>query len=179
MSIDRLLNAMKRASSDIASSHAQPRFATIESVDPSGYSVKVTIQPEGTLTGWLPLGAAAVGNACIVAPPAPGDQVQITPIEGDAEHWVITARVFSAVALPPTSPATGQPVQPGEVGIFTPGAWLHLSGGNIYGAGGALNWTGAVDVTGNVAISTGASGTFTTNGGQVVTVQDGIVTNIY
>lgn len=36
-----------------------------------------------------------------------------------------------------------------------------------------------IDMTGNVSVSTGATGTFTTPAGVVVTVVDGIVTNIF
>ena len=38
---------------------------------------------------------------------------------------------------------------------------------------------GSLKVTGNVSVGTGATGTFTTPAGQVVTVTDGIITNIY
>lgn len=38
---------------------------------------------------------------------------------------------------------------------------------------------GSLSVTGNVSVGTGASGTFTTPAGQTVTVQDGIITNIF
>lgn len=39
--------------------------------------------------------------------------------------------------------------------------------------------TGSLDVSGNVTIGNGASGTFTSLDGLVVTVQDGVITNIF
>lgn len=39
--------------------------------------------------------------------------------------------------------------------------------------------TGSVRISGNLSVGTGASGSFTTPAGQTVTVQDGIITNIY
>jgi hypothetical protein len=50
---------------------------------------------------------------------------------------------------------------------------LNLSGSSVAVTAPALS------TTGNVVVGTGASGTFTTPTGQTVTVQDGIVTNIY
>lgn len=47
----------------------------------------------------------------------------------------------------------------------------------LSGAGARLIGNAVVD--GNLAVSSGASGTFTTPTGNVVTVQDGIVTNIF
>lgn len=44
---------------------------------------------------------------------------------------------------------------------------------------GESNITGSLNVTGNVTVGNGASGSFTTPSGQTVTVQDGIVTNIF
>jgi hypothetical protein len=41
------------------------------------------------------------------------------------------------------------------------------------------NITGSVQVSGNVIVGNGASGTFTSIDGFSITVQDGIVTNIY
>ncbi|GAN79768.1 hypothetical protein SAMN02746095_02964 [Acidocella aminolytica 101 = DSM 11237] len=154
---------MKRGSQDIARRLAQARYATIKSVDPDSYAVKVLIQPEGILTGWLPCGAAAVGIASISVPPIPEDQVIVEPMEGSAQHWAIIARVFSATARPPISPATNKPVQSGEIGIFTPGAWLHFTGGNVYGAAtdwnlsGNLNVTGGINATHDVVADSGGS----------------------
>ena len=38
----------------------------------------------------------------------------MTPVEGDAEHPVITGRVFDAKVSPAVSPVTGKVAQPGE-----------------------------------------------------------------
>jgi phage baseplate assembly protein gpV len=150
MSVEHLFNTFKRGASEVVTSLGVPRFGTVTSTDPTRHAVKVQIQPEGVLTGWLPCGSASVGPATIVSPPTLGDQVVLVPLEGDAEHWAIIGRVFSAASAPPVSPATGKPVQAGEVRIFTAGAWLHFAGGNVYGAATAWNLTGNVAVTGAI-----------------------------
>lgn len=48
----------------------------------------------------------------------------------------------------------------------------------IEASAGDINLDGEVDVTGNVHVSSGATGTFSTQTGQVVTVQDGIIISI-
>lgn len=131
--MDRLLNAWKLHASAMDSGLAQPRFAVVESVDPSIHSVRVRIQPEDVLTGWIPDGALAVGNGVgIVCPPSPGDQVFITPAEGDGEHWVVSKRLFDTQSPAPVSPATGKPVQSGDFGVFMGGCVLHMVGGKLF-----------------------------------------------
>lgn len=44
---------------------------------------------------------------------------------------------------------------------------------------GEVSITGSLDVSGNVTVGNGASGSFTTPDGKTVTVQDGVITNIY
>ena len=150
--MDALVDAIMQRVAAHVGSVAQPRLATVSAFDPTQHAVRVTIQPEGTLSGWIPLGAAAVGNGVgIVAPPSLNDQVLVVHQEGDSEHPHVVGRLFSHVAMPPVSPATGKPVQPGEVGVFTPGAWLHISGGTVYGSATSWQLSGDVVVEGDVS----------------------------
>ena len=45
-----------------------PRFGTVSSVDPGTATARVTLQPEGVLSGWLPLltpwGRKRMGDWC-------------------------------------------------------------------------------------------------------------------
>lgn len=131
----------------------QPRHALVTSVDPVSHAVKVSIQPDGVESGWIPDGALAVNGLRIACPAEIGSQVLVVPVEGDAEHPVVVARLFDVSITPPTSPATGQPVQPGEIGIFLDGGtYLHLTKQAIY-IGGRLVLDGALQASGDVVAS--------------------------
>lgn len=86
----------------------------ISAVDPTTHDVKVTLQPGGNETGWLPFAAMQVGDLRIACPPNVGTQVHLMPVDGDPEHSVVACPVFCVVMAPPISPATGKPAQPGE-----------------------------------------------------------------
>ena len=142
-----------------AAALGQPRHAIVTSVDAVSHAVKVTIQPEGLESGWVPDGAIAAGALRIACPAEIGTQVLVVPVEGDAEHPVVVARLFDVTVMPPSSPATGSPVQPGELGIFLEsGNYVHLTGGKIFIKGavvieGSLTVSGDV-VAGNVSLAT-------------------------
>lgn len=99
------LGALKGHATSAASGYGQPRFATVASFDPNRYVARVTIQPEGVLTGWLPIltgwSGAGWGMYC---PLRSGDQVVLLAQEGDAEHGIIAGRAFSASLPPPNCP---------------------------------------------------------------------------
>lgn len=114
----------------------QPRHALVTSVDAVSHAVKVSIQPDGIESGWVPDSALAVGGLRIACPAEIGSQVVVVPVEGDPEHPVIVGRLFDVSIVPPTSPATGLPVQPGEFGIFLAnGSYLHLTKDAIFLSG--------------------------------------------
>ena len=128
----------------------QPRHALVTSVDPTSHSVKVSIQPEGIESGWIPDGVVAANGLRIACPAEIGTQVLVVPVEGDAEHPVVVARLFDVSINPPTSPATGKPVQAGEIGIFlNGGCYMHLSENSIF-LGGTIVIDGNVQVDGDV-----------------------------
>src|SRR4051794_35105765 len=89
--MDRLLNAMKQQSSSLDQGQGQPRFGIVSSFDPAAYTVRVLLQPENVLSGWLPVLSQWVGAGWgLVAPPSPGDQVIVLTQEGDAEHGLVS-----------------------------------------------------------------------------------------
>ena len=103
--MDRLLNAIKAQSGAQDQRTGQPRFGTVTSVDPGAGTARVQLQPEGVLSGWLPVLSPWVGAGWgISCPPSPGDQVLVLPQEGDAEHGMIVARSHSRAAAPPATP---------------------------------------------------------------------------
>jgi phage baseplate assembly protein gpV len=137
--LDRLLNLLKAQASALDQSIAQPRFATVTSVDPATATARVQLQPEGVLSGWLPVLSPWIGAGWGMAcPPSPGDQVLVLAQEGDAEHGIIAGRAFSAV----------QTVPPAAVGEL----WLvHQSGSFIKLLNdGTIQMRGDLHVTGDI-----------------------------
>jgi hypothetical protein len=79
---------------------------TVQSYDPAHYSVRVAIQPDGVLTGWIPLKAEAVGNGFgVVYGPNIGDAVELTFQEGSLQAGVCGGRFFNAQNQPPPVPS--------------------------------------------------------------------------
>lgn len=144
------LEAIKLHSAVHANAIGQPKHGIVTSVDPINHAVKVMIQPDGVESGWIPDGVIAAGGLKIACPSEVGTQVLLVAVEGDAEHPVVIARLFDTVVTAPISPATAQPVQAGEIGIFlTGGVYLHLTQDGIY-MGGDVTIRGSVTTTGDV-----------------------------
>jgi phage baseplate assembly protein V len=121
---------------------AQPRMGIVSSSDSGIAAARVLLQPEGVLTGWLPVltqwAGAGWGMSC---PLNPGDQVLIIPQEGDSQHGLIVGRVFSNQVRPPQA-------ELGELNL------RHQSGCSIR----LLN-TGIVSVNGDLQVSGDVSDT--------------------
>lgn len=117
----------------------QPRFATVTSYNSANATARVLMQPEGTLSGWLPVLSAWSGHGWgMICPLAAGDQVLVVPQEGDAAHGVIVGRAFSSTNPPPQAP-TGE-------------CWLvHASGASVkLRQDGTVSISGDLHVTGDV-----------------------------
>lgn len=100
------MNALKGEAGRLDQIQAQPRFGLVTSVDPVNATVRVMMQPEAVLSGWLPILSPWVGAGWgMSCPPSPGDQVLVLAQEGDAEHGVVVGRAFSSVANAPPAPA--------------------------------------------------------------------------
>jgi phage baseplate assembly protein gpV len=155
--MERFLNALKAQSAAQDRSTGQPRFAIVSSVDPTRPAARVLLQPEGVLTGWLPILSPWVGAGWgLSSPPSPGDQVLVLPQEGQSEHGVIIGRAWSDTARTPAAAA-------GELWlVHQSGAFLKLSNdGMIHLQGnttlaGNLTVTGTISATGDIADGQGA-----------------------
>lgn len=178
-----VLNAIKRHVAAAIGQVGQPKIGVVTSVDPSTYTARVTIQPEGVLSGWLPIGTAMVGGGYgVVSTPSPGEQVLLLPTEGNTEHAVIIARIFSQTATPPQT-FTDQYnqgdtsfVQPGEVAlVHQSGAFLRLINGTIVINGnvtvnGTIHATNTITSDQDLVAEHNISCTGQTSGGGFVTV---------
>ncbi len=144
--MDSLLNLVRGHATQLDQLWAHPRIGIVTSVDSATFTVRVTVQPEGVLSGWLPVISAWVGNGWgLTCPPLPGDQVVLIWQEGDAEQGVVIGRLWSRTAPPPDAP-------PGEFWlVHNSGSFLKLhNDGSIESQ--APNWThtGNLHVSGDV-----------------------------
>ena len=90
---------------------AQPRMGIVTSSNSQTAMAKVLLQPEGVLTGWLPVLTQWVGSGWgMTCPPSPGDQVLVIPQEGDVQHGLIVGRLYSNLVRPPQT-------EPGEINL--------------------------------------------------------------
>jgi len=163
--MQRLLNALKAHAAGLDAAFAQPRFGLVSSVDPSTYTARVLFQPEGVLSGWLPILTAWGGSGWgLVCAPTPGQQVLVVAQEGEAEHGIILGAAFSQTNQPPNAPA-------GEFWlVHASGTFLKLlTDGSIAGNATQFTLTGNVVLTGNATITgnLSVSGTITDAAGAV------------
>lgn len=137
--MQHLLDAIKNHAGALDRTMGQPRFGTISSFNSADHTARVLLQPEGTITGWLPVLSSWTGPGWgIVCPLAAGDQVFVLPQEGDAEHGVIIGRAYSSRCPPPQAP-------PGELWIVHPsGSCLKLK------SDGTISIIGDIRVDGDI-----------------------------
>jgi hypothetical protein len=176
----QLLNQMRMQAAMAAAEHAQSKVGLVSGYDATNYSVKVTLQPEGIETGWIPLLSPWVGNGWgMFCSPTVGDMVEVQFEQGGAEAAVACLRFFNDEDRPLAVPS-------GEFWlVHKRGTFVKLlndgtirSNASAWDHTGDHNVDGSLSTTGNVSVGTGATGTFTTADGQTVLVQDGIVISI-
>jgi len=145
--LDRLTNVIKAHAAGLDHASGQAKFATVSSVNYDAGTIRVIIQPEGVLSGWLPMLSPWVGHGWGMAcPPAPGDQVLMIPQEGDVEQGVIIGRTYSSKMMPPSAPdgelwlvhKTGSFVKLCNDGTIRMSGDLHVQG-DVYDRHGSLS----------------------------------------
>ena len=103
--MQQFLNTLKAQAAALDHAAGQPRFGIVTSVDPGRAAARVALQPEGVVTGWLPILSPWVGAGWgLASPPAPGDQVLVLAQEGQSESGVIVGRAWSNQARPLAPP---------------------------------------------------------------------------
>lgn len=109
MSVGGILNASRREAQKILEQKAFSRIGTVTSVNPTDYTAKVVIQPEGFETGWLPIGSIAVGSGWgFYALPEPGTSVEVTFQMGDWDAGLIGSRFFNRRVRPKAGVQAGE-----------------------------------------------------------------------
>ncbi len=155
--MERLLNSLRGQAGGLDFTIGQPRFGTVSSVDPAGATVRVQLQPEGVLSGWLPVLSPWTGSGWgMWSPPSPGDQVLVLSQEGNADHGVIVGRAFSGTQ-PAPSAATGElwlAHSSGTAIKLTNDGTVHIEG--PLKVNGSVTVAGDIHVTGDVFDSRGS-----------------------
>ena len=144
--MDAFLNLLRGHATQLDQAWAHPRIAVVTSVDSATFTARVTVQPEGVLSGWLPIAAPWVGSGWgMVCAPSPGDQVVVIWQEGDAEQGVIVGRLWSNATAPPNAPA-------GELWVVhQTGSFIKLhNDGSIASQSATWTHTGDLRVSGDV-----------------------------
>lgn len=94
-------NAMRLQALRALSGFVTSRLGEVTSYDPNKYAVKVTLQPDDTKTGWLPVASPWIGNGWgLFAPPSVGNIVEVHFLEGALDAGIAELRLFNNVDLP-------------------------------------------------------------------------------
>jgi hypothetical protein len=145
--VQRFLNALKAQAGALDAARGQPRFATVVSVDPARHAARVALQPEGVISGWLPVLSPWVGAGWGMAvPPQPGQQVLVLPQDGEGEHGVVVGAAWSDASASPGAPV-------GEIWlVHQSGSFVKLQndgtvrvGGDLYVSGDIYDRHGSFD----------------------------------
>ncbi len=101
-----LLNAMRLQAQRALAESTTSRQGVVTSYDPDNYAARVTLQPDGLNTGWLPIAALWVGNnwGCY-APPNIGDACCVEFINGDLNAGFLECRFWNNAARPLSVPS--------------------------------------------------------------------------
>lgn len=96
MNFAPFVNAMRLQAARVAASRFETQHGIVENYDPVHYCVKVSLQPEGTLTGYIPLASAWVGNGWgMFAPPSIGDVIAVTFFNGSLDTGYAELRFYN------------------------------------------------------------------------------------
>jgi phage baseplate assembly protein V len=136
--MDGLQNLIRREIERQLARTSKPSIGTIDSYRPDIHAAKVKLQPEGVMTGWLPLASVAAGaGGGFAAGPNIGDQVIVHFPDGDRNAGVISGRLYSDQDAAPNVPsgqlwyqdASGSVIKllnNGEVDIVASGSTVKL-----------------------------------------------------
>lgn len=170
--MDRLTNHQAFAMAGQIGQAGVMRRGIVESVNAANYTVRCTLQPDETLTGWCPVQSVAVGNGWgIVALPAVGTQVLLGAEEGDGGNYAILGALYSLADAPPAAPA-------GEWWlVHTSGAKVklmntgHMSIEDSAGTKLELTADGNAVLTGNLLVSGDIRDNYGSNGNTVAAMR--------
>jgi phage baseplate assembly protein gpV len=104
--VEELRNLIRREVALVLSTRGTTRIGLVTDYDPNNHAAKVAYQPDGTLSGWIPVGTAAAGDSYgIHFAPQVNDQVMVHFLEGVHDTGVIGMRLYSDQDPPLPVPA--------------------------------------------------------------------------
>jgi uncharacterized protein involved in type VI secretion and phage assembly len=134
-----LQNQMRLEAQRVYGKSAKVRVGIVDGYDPSHYAVKVRIQPENILTGWMPLTSPWVGNGWgMYSPPSLGDMVDVHFQQDDPNSGFVVQKFFSTTVAPLAVPS-------GEYWVVHKSGSMvkfHNDGSVEFGANTTLRMTG-------------------------------------
>jgi len=148
-----------------ALSRRQPhRIGEVSSYDPKTHAIKLTRQPEGIETGFMPHHALHVGNGWGVMVGAQvGDQYVLGHVNGDVEVPFVAARIFSDKDKPPQ-------VKAGEI------LFQHEKTNKVFfDQDGNLNIVGSAGAKQVVTLAKDGSVTVGDSGGATIVLKTGTI----
>ena len=161
--ISQIRNQMALHAQMAQSARATTKVGVVTSYDPGSASARVEIQPvdpdhpDKSLTGWLPVASAWVGNGWgIDAPVSPGDQVEVQFFDGEIENGVICARLFSDQARS-TGAQSGEffltHASGSKLQFHNDGTVTLISAGTLTSQAPQWNHTGPVQIDGTLVVT--------------------------
>ena len=169
--IGPLQNAMRLQAMRVQATQADTRVGIVSSYDPSIFAVRVQVQPENMLTGWLPLASPWIGNGWgMFAAPSVGDMVAVHFFGSDLEAGFVEGRLYNDVDRPVAVPggelwiqhASGQFVKLLASGALAlsdgHGATVTLNGNGTISSTGTWSHTGDITLTGTLTGATDVIG---------------------
>lgn len=108
--MDQITNRMRLEAQRVVDSKAKTRIGIIDSYDQGSYSIKVRLQPDNTITGWMPLGTLAAGPGWgFMIGPTLGQQIEVEFQEDGHEVPVGGLRFHDVVNSPSANGQVGPP----------------------------------------------------------------------
>lgn len=157
-----MLNEMRRQAINTVNNRACTRLGTIVGYDSANYLVRVSIEPDGNLTRWIPLLSPWVGNGWgMFCPPTIGDQVEVEFQEADYDAPISCMRFYTDANRPLNVPSgefwvvhkSGSLLKfhnDGSVELVSNSNLTLNVGGTITSSAAQWNHTGPMNVTGAI-----------------------------
>lgn len=99
--LNRLRNHMRQEAQRATAHVSMPRAAKVVNYDPDRHAVRVELQPEGILTGYIPVKEPWVGNGWgMYAGPVPGTIVDVHFQQGGKEAGYVDGAFYSTKTKP-------------------------------------------------------------------------------
>jgi phage baseplate assembly protein V len=156
-SFDDIIDQVTLRMIDVINQRPTLRPGLVTSYDPATNCVKVQWQPDGTLSGWLPVASHAASNGWgIWSPPNMGDEVIVEHLQGDHNSGIVIGTKHNTKtpmgSAPNTIAGSNQVPQQGEIVLVNKnGATIRLaSDGSIYIKAININIDGILTVSGNI-----------------------------